>query len=153
MNIHLRHFNDENDGDVDFISQKLYPGMAPYEVPLMIDEWNTLQYKGSYFEAFAIETDEGLTGYVSLYEKVKGTVNIGVVIIPEYQRKGIAYQTLTEIFLRLKEYGCLKAAARVRKDNIPSLKLCEKAGFTITGESLSARDNKTEVYSLEKLIK
>lgn len=147
MKVHLRHFNNS---DCDFISQKLFPNTPHDEVIKMIKEWDSLQYKGSYFEMFAIEADSELVGEVSLYERVNDSINVGAILIPEYRYKGIAFKAITEALRRAKECGYKKTDARVLKDNKPSLRLCEKLELCIVGEDVTA-DGK-EVYCLEKIL-
>ncbi len=147
MKVYLRHFNIN---DLDFISQKLYPHTPKDEIVAMIRDWDTLTYKGSYFETLAIEADSKLSGYVSLYEREKKSLSVGAIIIPELQNRGIAFEALTEAFCRAKESGYLKVSARVRKDNKPSLRLCEKLGLLIFDDDTAA-DGKA-VYKLEKTL-
>ena len=145
MKVILRHFKNSDSG---FIRRELWQNTKQEEVAAMITEWDTLKHDGSYFEMFAIEADSELAGYVSLYERKESTVTVGADIVSGYRRKGVAYAAITEALRRARESGYKKADARVRKDNTASLRLCEKLGFVITDEDVTAQGR--EVYNLEK---
>lgn len=147
MEILLRHFNT---GDCDCLSRNIFPNTTYDEIIAMISEWDTLKYNGLYFEMFAIEVNLELAGYASLYGIAEDAVSVGLSIIPEHQRKGIGHQVIMEVMYYAKKLGYKKATARVLTDNLPSLKLCEKSGFSIINNDITSAGK--AVYCLEKTL-
>ncbi|MCL2700060.1 MAG: GNAT family N-acetyltransferase [Phycisphaerae bacterium] len=146
--VSLRHYH-ENDGE--FLARNFYTGKTREEILVMIGAWHTSTYEGSYFEMFAIQTDSGLAGDVSLYEKEKNAVSVGVRVIPEYRRKHVASRACADMLRHAQKLGYATATAMVRKDNTPSLKLAEKLGFCIVGDGVSSQGG--DVFMLEKPLR
>ncbi len=86
--IAIRSFNEN---DALLLKQMHYKECDENIIKDIIEEWNTKEYKGKYFEMFAVVDDECLVGQVSIYEHSKNIVSLGVEIYPEYRRKGYAY--------------------------------------------------------------
>jgi len=137
----LRHFCRD---DCDVLSRTFYPGATNESILAMIEEWNSLTHNGSYFEMFAVQTESGLAGRVSLYENEENGVSLGVDIIPEFRRQSIAFAAVMEALRHARTCGYRQAIAMARKNNIPSLNLCKKLGFTCAGETVTSKG--AEVY-------
>lgn len=95
-----------------------------------------------------IVVDNQIAGSVSTYEE-DGVVEVTYWLGKEYWGKGIATHALTEFLAKVQTMRPLRA--RVAKDNLASLRVLEKCGFTIVGEDKGfahARHAETEEYLL-----
>ena len=74
----------------------------------------------------------GLLG--DLYLKLEKNVCwIGYTIDPQFSRKGLAFEVVTELLSQLKQAGLTLAKAGVEAQNLASIQLLKKLGFAQTG--------------------
>ncbi len=95
-----------------------------------------------------IIVDEQVVGYVSSYEEA-GKSEVTYWIGKEYWGKGLATRALSDFLGHVTMTRPIYA--RVAKDNIGSLRVLHKCGFTITGEDAgfaNARSQEVEEYLL-----
>lgn len=95
-----------------------------------------------------IVVDNQIAGSVSSYEE-GGVAEITYWLGKAYWGQGIATHALTEFLAKVHTLRPLRA--RVAKDNLASLRVLEKCGFTIVGEDKGfayARNAETEEYLL-----
>ncbi|MCB0079515.1 MAG: GNAT family N-acetyltransferase [Caldilineaceae bacterium] len=89
-----------------------------------------------------------IAGSVSTYKET-GTPEVTYWLGKAYWGKGIATRALTEFLAKVQPMRPLRA--RVAKDNLASLRVLQKCGFTIVGEDkgfANARNAETEEYLL-----
>lgn len=67
-------------------------------------------------------------------EQTDGTLYLSVLTRPEHQRKGIAAQILEDVKAKKLLAGFSEIVVSIDRENTPSIKLFEKAGFTLRGE-------------------
>lgn len=79
-----------------------------------------------------------------IYEDESEAIEMGYIIKKSYQRKGFAYEGLSAILSYVKEYFDIKEVCiRIDKENIASLNLAKKLGFTFkAGEEDMSEKNK-----------
>ena len=66
-----------------------------------------------------------------LYLKLeKDACWIGYTIVPQFARQGLAFEVVTELLTQLKREGLALAKAGVEEQNIASIALLKKLGFT-----------------------
>lgn len=69
-----------------------------------------------------------------LYLKLeKNTCWIGYTIAPQFARQGLAFEVVTELLAQLKHEGLVLAKAGVEEQNLASIALLKKLGFTQIG--------------------
>lgn len=84
-----------------------------------------------------IEEGQKLVGGITIFHaNGVGEYKIGYWVVPESQRKGIAFNALLAITYRIKNntYNFKSIQLIIREDNIKSIKLAEKAGYIHVGE-------------------
>jgi len=108
----------------------------------MIDEWNSLSYKGSFFEMFAVIYDGKIVGTVSLYEK-DSEIEAGPIIFNGSRRKGYGAEAVAAALEKAKAYGYKMAVAHVRKDNSASICLHKKLGFALRKEYINSKGHES----------
>ena len=111
-------------------------------------------YKPLSFAILLKDTRE-LIGSVALTEKfTQGVYNLEYIIFPDYRRKGFVYEAVSTLIDKVKNKELLVAeetlrrrvynnitpnivcvVANIRENNIPSLSLIEKLGFTFDGKT------------------
>jgi len=145
--IELRIFTEK---DCEFILNNFYPDMTPNDVYKMINDWNSLLYKNSYFEMFAVLSDNEIIGYVSLYEQGVNIIGAGIKILEKHRQNGYGYTAVMSALNYATQKGYTKAVAQISKYNTASLSLHRKLGFTVVNEEINRKGN--EVFNLEKQI-
>ncbi len=87
------------------------------------------------FVVFTAETED-IMGSVCFYDE--GDVyDIGYSFLSEYKGNGIAYEACTELMeYMMRNYVISKFTAQAALENIPSVKLLEKLGFSLTGKEI-----------------
>ena len=130
--------------DWPVLVQYQYPSMSESEVKALISEFNSGICQSTRTQMLAVETDNIIVGFVSLYEQGDGIASEGVEIYPPYRRRGYAYAALRQLLEQSQSYHTI--TAQIRKDNAASLALHRKLGFQITDAFVNKRGH--PVYSL-----
>ena len=69
-----------------------------------------------------------------LYLKLeKSACWIGYTIAPQFARQGLAFEVVTELISQLQQEGLLLVKAGVEEQNLASIRLLKKLGFTQIG--------------------
>jgi len=84
----------------------------------------------SYFKVYL---GSGIAGSVHM-ELDGSTLYLSLLVLPEYQNRGIASQILNDIKSGVLIWDFSMIQVSIERDNLPSLHLFEKAGFIRTGE-------------------
>lgn len=58
---------------------------------------------------------------------------IGYTIAPQFARQGLAFEVVTQLLLQLQQAGLTLVKAGVEEQNLASIQLLKKLGFTQTG--------------------
>ena len=92
-------------------------------------------------------------GTCGLYDRegLEG-IDIGFAFLPEYEKKGYAFEAADKIKnVALEEFGIKVISAITKKDNLSSQKLLEKLGLEVTGTTILPNDDEELlVYKIEK---
>lgn len=144
--VSLRSFTKE---DVPLLKQYLYPNKSKEDLEYLVEEWNTRLYEGRYCEFFAVTEGDCTVGYVSLFEKDDCTVSVGAHIFPGFRGKTYGTQGVKLAMTCAAQRGYIKAVARVRKTNTPSLRLCDRVGFVRVGEDVTPEGREVFVFCRE----
>lgn len=136
--------------DWQAISQYQHPGISREEAVQLIADFNEPTYQGTFHKLSAIADDAQIVGYVSLIEQSTGVASIGAEVYAPFRRRGYAYAAISQLLMFAQLHNYHTVTAQVRKDNAPSLALCKKLGFAISGEGISRRGN--PVWNLTKSI-
>lgn len=84
--------------------------------------------------ATVIEINQEIVGYQISTSTPMGGHLARLAIRPDFQRSGFGYSLLRDLLVRFAERGAQRLTVNTQKDNIPSMSLYSKAGFTTTGE-------------------
>lgn len=115
--------------DIPVLKKYRYADRTDQEIQVMMDQWDQKEYKGKYFEMFAIMDGETCVGSLSLYQHTQSVVSFGPEIFMEYRRRGYASAAVREAFQIAKSKGYGIVLDRVRTDNPASMALHQKLGF------------------------
>lgn len=121
------------------------PSVTAYMEPLFEDPDEERAYIRNYIERIYAFYGFGLW---SVFEKESGRligragveqkeeyVELGYLIAPEYQKQGYATEVCREILMYAEgTLGLSGIRAMVHRDNVASVRLCEKLGFRYTGD-------------------
>ena len=119
--------------DAAAVQRGLYPDMTIPRIERMIDDWNSGVYQGRRFEMFAVVSEDGVVGCVSLYEHSARVSSVGAEIFPGERGKGTAAEAVSLLLHHASEEGCRIILDQVRADNAASIRLHEKLGFESDG--------------------
>lgn len=128
----LRNFV-ANSKDIGLLQKFYCPNMSLKAIEKMIGDWNTLDYRGKYFEMFAIVNSNEVVGTLSLYEHSKSVVSIGIELFLDFCRKGHGTLAMMRALEICKEKGYKIVYQQVRADNVASIKLHKKTRFETDG--------------------
>ena len=84
---------------------------------------------------FLILRDEKEIGYLSAYTIVDEASIVNIAVLDEYRKKGYGSAILEKFINYCKETNVKKIMLEVRKGNIGAIKLYQKYGFEVVGES------------------
>lgn len=124
--VKLRNFAIE---DAEILRQEQHHNMSIEEIEGMICDWNKLEYKGKYFEMFAIVENERIVGELSLYQISDSVISIGLEIFSNFQRQGFGKQAVFLALQICQKKGYKIACNQVLSDNFPSIALNKSLGF------------------------
>ena len=77
---------------------------------------------------------------------VRGMVEIGYEVLPAFRRRGYASEAATALMAWAARHGARLVRASVRPDNLPSLAIIARHGFSLVGEQLDEIDGRELVY-------
>ncbi len=143
----LRNFNQN---DIPVLQKNIFTDKNQEEILSIVQEWQTLDFNGKFFEMFAIVESDNIVGTISLYQHNDYIISAGPEIFTEYRRKGYAFEAMKQAYEYAKKIGYKIATAQIRKDNIASLRLHKKFGFVLDCEMINKHGN--EVYIYIKLL-
>ena len=94
--------------------------------------------------AFAIRADGKFVGEAILYSfDGKGGADIAIRILPEYQRRGYAVETISAIREIAEKIGLTNLRAKIKNENTPSILLFEKCALFVS------QNNEVYEYRIE----
>ena len=144
--VSLRAFTES---DAAVLKQYLYPNRSEKEIRDLIGQWNTEEHEGKYCAFFAVIAKDSVVGYVDLCEKSADTVSVGASVFAGFRGKTYGTQGVRKILSLAKEKGYSFATARVRQSNTPSNRLCDRVGFSRTGEDVTKEGRPVFTYQLD----
>lgn len=145
----LRNFDRK---DIYILQDLKYSDLSYGDIEDMINQWNTKEYDGKYFEMFAVIAEEVIVGYVSLFQQSESVVSCGAEIFNGFRRNNYACNALNELFKIAGEKGYKIASGQVRTDNTASLGLCRKLGFETDSYEYINKKGKPVYVVLKSLL-
>jgi len=126
--VKLRAMRDEDLGAVQQVDQEAF-------VPIWQNSISSIElaYKQSVVATVA-EIDHEILGYLISTATPMGGHLARLAIHPTAQHNGIGFALLCDLLSRFNARGAHTVTVNTQKDNIPSRRLYEKAGFRITEE-------------------
>jgi ribosomal protein S18 acetylase RimI-like enzyme len=92
-----------------------------------------LAYRQAYIATVA-ESQDKLVGYQISTATPLGGHLARLAVLPEYQGQGIGRALLHDLLDQFKRRGAQRVTVNTQSDNLASLHLYQKSGFTLTGE-------------------
>ncbi|KYK31118.1 MAG: hypothetical protein AYK23_04170 [Candidatus Proteinoplasmatales archaeon SG8-5] len=112
------------------------------DVPLVAEHWDLTDYpeehirkKIAEFDSVCIREGGKPVAWVGLHYEIDGVANMGFAhTLDGYRRRGYAQMVTKAIVNRMADRG-IKTTCHVIKENVGSIALCERLGFTRIGEA------------------
>lgn len=136
------------EGDLPILAY--YEGSTVEALMPMLQASLSQRHEGRYYERFAVRANGCMVGEVSLFEHEDGTVCDGVAIFPTFRRCGFAAQALTLLSDVARGHGFTVQTAQVRTNNVASIALHTRLGFTPGTPWINRKGN--EVYTFRKSL-
>lgn len=124
--VELKNFTID---DAEALRQLHYGNMSIDSIRRMICYWNQFEYRGKYFEMYAVFVNDKIVGELSLYEHSESVVSIGLEVFSEFQRQGFGKQAVKSALQICRNKGYKIVCNQVRTDNEPSIALQKSLGF------------------------
>ncbi len=121
------------------------------EVETMIEQWNTKEFNGSYFEMFAIVDGDSVVGCISLWGKSKKIASIGPEVYEPYRKRGYGKAALEACMDIAMKKGYKIIVQQIRENNVASIALHKSLGFETDGYLFRNRHNNA-VYIYMKTL-
>ncbi len=133
--------------NIKALQDNLYKNKTLDELKDIISIWRTKRFNGKYFEMLGVFREGVLMGIISLAERTKSSVSLGIEIFEKFRRLGYGCSALTLGFERARQRGYSLTVNQVRTDNKASMALCEKCRLeTDFYEYLNKKGNKVYLY-------
>ncbi len=115
--------------DIPILQKYKYENISYPEMKALIGGFNSEEYEGKYYEAFAITDGKRLVGFISLYQHAETIVSCGVEIFIDYQRRNYAFCAMKEVLQIARDKGYRIVLDQIRTNNTASIALHKKLGF------------------------
>lgn len=136
--------------DKDLLQGTSYAAMSSDAMDKMLRESLAKSHDSKYFELFAVMNGDRCVGIVSLYETAPGEISCGPEIKSNYRQQGYGYLAVETALERASLIGYTKALAQIRQDNVASIALHQKLGFSLCRSYTNKKGN--SVFVFEKAL-
>ena len=140
--------------DAHIFGQWLPEGLDGYFFPAdehdmagLIAQWTAGEVADRRFWMYMVECTGEAVGLLSLYEQ-DGALSVGVSVRKQYRRRGIAAAAVFASASLARHMGYTRLVGQNRTDNLASISLCKKCGFTCMGKSVNAKKNEVFFWEL-----
>ena len=144
----LRNFTND---DAKAFQQNYKMDISLNEIKEMFSKWNEKNYSGKYFEMFAVTNDEGIVGWISLYQHSENVISCGPEIFEHYRKQGIGGEAMKLAMKIAKNKGYKLMSQQIRVNNTASIALHKKLGFE-TDEYIYKNRHNNDVQIFIKLL-
>ena len=146
--ITLRNFTVD---DALEFQQKQSTNMSLDEVKSLLTKWQEKEFEGKYSEIFAVTNDEGIVGWISLYQHSENVISCGPEIFERYRKQGIGGEAMKLAMKVAKNKGYKLMLQQIRVNNAASIALHKKLGFE-TDEYIYKNRHNNDVQIFIKLL-
>ena len=146
--ITLRNFTDD---DALEFQQKQSVNMSLDEVKSLLIKWREKEFEGKYSEIFAVTNDEGIVGWISLYQHSENVISCSPEIFERYRKQGIGGEAMILAMKIAKNKGYKLMLQQIRVNNAASIALHKKLGFE-TDEYIYKNRHNNDVQIFIKLL-
>lgn len=147
--IELRNFRDS---DAEMFREKHSKHRSIDEIRDLFRKWNEKEYKGKYFEMFAIVKNEEMVGCISLYQHSENVISCGPEIFDAYQRQGVAKEAMSLAMDIAKSKGYKVVLQQIREDNVASIALHSSLKFETDGYAYRNKKGNEVLIYLKSLV-
>ncbi len=101
-------------------------------------------FESQHWHFFVAKYDEKIVGYISFISICDETDLVNIAVLPEHRGKKIGQALLDALISDARARGTKCIHLEVRKSNTVAIKLYNKYGFLVVGESKGFYSNPTE---------
>ena len=132
--------------DVEKLEGSSY-GLMPIDKKLqMISASEREIHDGRFFKFFIINDGDETVGYLNICGQTDTVASISPEIKKEFRRNGFAFKGIKQAINYLKVKGYQMLFHEVKEENLPSVELHRKLGFSYVKDYVNRRGNKVRIY-------
>ncbi len=114
------------------------PGVLQIEKTLQGRQWSSRAFEESLQQTYtffyvAESPEHSIAGYCCIERLYEDAEIVNVAVHPQLRRTGIGAEMLREAIEKEREAGTRSIVLEVRKNNLPAIRMYEKAGFIQIG--------------------
>lgn len=120
--------------DTDYLASLFVPALSDLQAGMLVSRLMAKRTAGEFMALLIFDASDIFAGVVELYDFKDEQCEIGYRIVNDMQGRGICTKAVACVLAYLKTYGITKATARVKENNVASLKVLQRNGFYKTSE-------------------
>ena len=133
--------------DVKWLDKTEYRFIPLDRRKLLVQESEKGLSQGEFFRFYLIMKEKEVVGVINMCGHGKDVVSVAPEILEEYRGKGYGQESLELAYKIAKDMGFKELTAGIREENLASINLHIKLGFTFAKNQITKRGNKIKVYS------
>ena len=130
-NLFVRELNVQ---DTNHLASLFVPALSDQHAGMLVSRLMAKRTAGEFMALLIFDEADAFTGVVELYDFKDEQCEIGYRIRKDVQGRKICTKAVAGVLAYLKTYGITKATARVKENNVASLKVLQRNGFYKTSE-------------------
>ena len=120
--------------DTVHLASLFVPALSDLQAGMLVSRLMAKRTAGEFMALLIFDEADAFTGVVELYDFRDEQCEIGYRIQKDVQGRKICTKAVAGGLAYLKTYGITKATARVKENNVASLKVLQRNGFYKTSE-------------------
>ena len=128
-NLFIRELNVQ---DTNHLASLFVPALSDLQAGMLVSRLMAKRAAGEFMALLIFDASDIFAGVVELYDFRDKQCEIGYRIRKDVQGRKICTKAVAGVLAYLKTYGITKATARVKENNVASLKVLQRNGFDKT---------------------
>ena len=133
--------------DIKILNFTEYNNLSKESRQMLVQDSEKGLCKGEFFRFYLIKNGKETVGVINMCGHGADTISVAPEIFEKFRNKGFAIKSLNIAYKIAKEKGFKKVIAGIREENVASLKLHEKLGFSFVEDFTSKNKKRMKLYS------
>lgn len=132
--------------DIEWLAKTEYKNLSNEQRLALVQDSNNCKCRGEFFKFYLIKNFGENIGVINMCGHGREVVSVAPEILKEYRQKGYGKASLELAYALAKGFGFTKLRAGIREDNVSSINLHLKLGFTFKENYVSKNGNKLKIF-------